>query len=130
MSLRKSCSESVVMSGFRSSACFGAAATPLAGLGGHRVGGCLLGGIDVLDQFDPLLLEVAVEVLDVGLVEVDLGDRRGDVAESQHPELLAPGDEALYLFKFLEFSYEHPCPIVPLRGLFSRAWSIWPACWL
>ena len=59
--------------------------------------------IDVLDQLDALALEVAVELLDVGLVEVDLGDGGGDLAVGDHAVLLALDDEALDLFKLLKF---------------------------
>ena len=60
---------------------------------------------DVVDELDPRLLEVAVEVLDVGLVEIELGDRVGDLGEREDPNLLALGHEALDLFEFLEFHY-------------------------
>ena len=71
-------------------------------VGALGVGAALLGRVDVLDQLDAGLLEVAVEVLDVGLVELDLGHRGGDVAEGQHAELLALGDQRLHFFKFLQ----------------------------
>ena len=64
-----------------------------------------LGGIDVLDELDPGALEVAVELLDVALVQVDLGDRGSDLAEGQHSDLLALAQQILYLFKFLKLSY-------------------------
>ena len=63
--------------------------------------------IDVLDQLDAGALEVAVELLDVALVDVDLGDRGGDLAEGQHADLLTLGQQVLYLFKFLKLSYKH-----------------------
>jgi hypothetical protein len=44
---------------------------------------------------------VAVEILDIGLVEVDFLDGGRDVPESQHAELLPTIDEGLYFFKFL-----------------------------
>ena len=47
---------------------------------------------------DALLLDVAVEILDVGLVEVDLLDGGCDVPESEHAELLTTVDEGLYFF--------------------------------
>ena len=51
------------------------------------------------------LLEEAVQLLDVGLVEVELGDRVGDLGVREHADLLALGDEALDLFEFLQFYY-------------------------
>ena len=107
MSLRNSCRLSVVMSGFRSIALFGAAAAFSAGVDGHRVGGRFLGRVHVLDELDALLLDVAVEVLDVGLVEVDLRYRRGDVAEGEHAELLTPVDQPFDLLKLLKLCNQH-----------------------
>ena len=78
-----------------------------AGVDGHRVRGRFLGRVHVLDELDPLLLDVPVEVLDVGLVEVDLRDRRGDVAEGQHAELLAPVDQPFDLLKLLKLCNQH-----------------------
>ena len=91
------------MSDFRSSACLLALATSaLAGLGGLCLGrGRLQRRIDVLDQLDTRLLEVPVEVLDVGLVEVDLGNGRGDVTEGEHAKLLTVGDQRPYFLKLL-----------------------------
>ena len=77
-----------------------ALATALAGAA-LVLGGGLQRRIDVLDQLDLGLLEVAVELLDVGLVEVDLGNGRGDVTEGQHAELLTLGDQRLYFLKLL-----------------------------
>src|SRR4051812_37471167 len=69
----------------------------------------LLGGgggrIDVLDQLDLRLLEEAVQLLDVGLVEIDLGDSVGDLGVREHADLLALGQEALDLFELLQFDY-------------------------
>ena len=53
--------------------------------------------LDVLDQLDLGLLEEAVELLDVGLVEVDLRDRVGDLRVEQHALLLTLGHETLDL---------------------------------
>ena len=75
---------------------------------GHRVRGRFLGRVHVLDKLDPRLLEVSVQILDVGLVEIDLGDRRGDVAEGQHAELLTTRDQPFYLLKLLKLCYQHP----------------------
>ena len=69
----------------------------------------LLGGgggrIDVLDELDLRLLEEAVQLLDVGLVEIELGDRVGDLGVREHADLLALGHQALDLFEFLKFDY-------------------------
>src|SRR4029453_17733354 len=83
-----------------------ARATALA-VGPLGLGGRPLRRAEVLDQLDAVLLEVAVEVPDVGLVELHLGDGAGDVAEGQHAELLALGDQRLYLFKLLNLRYQH-----------------------
>ena len=52
----------------------------------------LLGGgggrVDLLDELDLRLLEEAVQLLDVGLVEIDLGDRVSDLGVRQHADLL------------------------------------------
>src|SRR5262249_57234675 len=66
------------------------------------------GRVHVLDELDPRLLEVPVEVLDVGLVEIDLGNRRSDVTEGQHAELLTAVDQPFYLLKLLKLCYQHP----------------------
>jgi len=50
---------------------------------------------------------VPVEILDVGLVEIDLRNRRGDVAEGQHAQLLAPVDQPFYLLELLKLSNQH-----------------------
>src|SRR5262249_37330604 len=64
--------------------------------------------VHVLDQLDARLLEVPVKVLDVGLVEIDLRDRGGDIAEGQHAKLLPSSYEAFDLLKLLKLSYQHP----------------------
>ena len=76
---------------------FLAAPAFFAGRLGHGFRGSFLRRVHVLDELDPRLLEVPVKVLDVGLVKIDLGDRRSDVAEGQNPELLPAVDEAFDL---------------------------------
>ena len=61
--------------------------------------------VDLLDELDLGLLEEAVQLLDVGLVEVQLGDGGGDLGVREHADLLALVDEALDLFEFLKFRY-------------------------
>src|SRR3954447_18760985 len=63
------------------------------------------GRIDLLDELDLGLLEEPVQVLDVGLVEIDLGERPGDLRVGQHARRRALGDEELYLLEFLQFHY-------------------------
>ena len=46
-----------------------------------------------------------MQLLDVGLVEIELGDRAGDLGVGQDAELLPAVDEALDLFEFLQFRY-------------------------
>ena len=48
-----------------------------------------------------------LELLDLGVVEVQLGDGGGDLAVGEDTELLSLGDQALDLFEFLEFRYGH-----------------------
>ena len=76
-------------------------------LSGARSTSCWRGGrgVDVLDQLDLGLLEEAVQLLDVGLVEVELGDGVGDLGVREHADLLALGQQALDLFEFLKFGY-------------------------
>src|SRR3954468_24813912 len=63
------------------------------------------GRIDVLDQLDLRLLEEAVQLFDVGLVEVELGDRVRDLGVREHADLLPLGNQALDLFELLHFDY-------------------------
>ena len=46
-----------------------------------------------------------MQLLDVGLVEVELGDGGGDLGEREDADLLALGQQALDLFEFLQFDY-------------------------
>ena len=46
-----------------------------------------------------------MQLLDVGLVQIELGYGAGDLGVRQHAELLAPVDESLDLFEFLQFRY-------------------------
>ena len=65
------------------------------------------------------LLEVAVQLLDVALVELDLGERGGDLGVGQHSGWPALCDEELDLLELLKFSYRHSVPYGtqgPARG--------------
>ena len=106
MSLRKSCSESVVMSGFRSSAvCL--RRLPRFGSARSASGRRRLRGIDVVDHLHALALEVAVELLDVALVDVDLGQRLGDLAVGDDALGLTLGDEVLDFLELLKLRDQH-----------------------
>ena len=100
MSLRNSCSESVVMSGRRSSVVFALRRARLSGArstwaaGGRRV---------VVDELDLLGLDPGGELLAVGVVEIELGGRGRDVAVRQDARLLPARQQRLDLFEFLEF---------------------------
>ena len=78
---------------------------PAALVGRALLLGRLERGVELLDQLDLRPLEVAVELLDVGLVEIDLSDRGGDLGEREDADLLALEDQALHLFEFLEINY-------------------------
>src|SRR3954468_9310272 len=90
-------------------------------VGALVLGGRLLGRVEVLDQLDAHLLEVPVEVLDVRFVELDLGHSGGDVAEGEDAQLMAPGDQSLYFFKFLDLSYKHSLTLF-FPGCLSDSW--------
>src|SRR3712207_9082623 len=77
-------------------------------------------GVDILDQLDLRLLDEAVQVLDVGLVEVDLGKGVSNLGVRQHAGLLALGEEELDLLELLKFRYRHPVPITLEWGRASR----------
>ena len=52
-----------------------------------------------------------MQVLDVALVELDLGEGGGDLGVGENAGLLPLRDEQLHLFKFLQFPYRHPIPV-------------------
>src|SRR3954447_9880114 len=60
------------------------------------------GRVDLLDDLDLGPLEEAVELLDVRLVEVDLGDGGLDLGERQDADLLPLEQQSLDLFKLLQ----------------------------
>ena len=104
MSLRNSWRVSVVMSGLRSIAVFALRPRRLSGARSTSVRG-RAARVDLLDELDLGALEEGVELFDVGLVEIDLGDRGGDLGVREHAGVLALGDEPLDLFEFLQFDY-------------------------
>ena len=61
--------------------------------------------IELLDQLDLGLLQEAVELLDVGLVEIQLADCLGDLAVGEDTELAAAIREPLDLIKLLKIRY-------------------------
>ena len=46
-----------------------------------------------------------MQLLDVGLVQVELGHRGGDLGVGEHADLLPLGEQALDLFEFLQIHY-------------------------
>jgi hypothetical protein len=63
------------------------------------------GWVDFLDQLDSRALEEAVQLLDVGFVETELGRGGLDLGVCEHADLLAACDQTLDLFKLLKFRY-------------------------
>ena len=55
-------------------------------------------------------LRPGLELLDVGLVEIQLRHGLVDLRVGQDPELGAPDHEGLDLFEFLKFRYRHHVP--------------------
>src|SRR5947209_241187 len=60
------------------------------------------GRVDVLDQLDLLRLEELPQLLEVGLVEVELARGLRDLGVREDAELLTLGEESLDLFEFLQ----------------------------
>ena len=48
-----------------------------------------------------------MQLLDVGLVEIDLGDRASDLGVREHAGQLTLRQKTLDLFEFLQFDYGH-----------------------
>ena len=63
------------------------------------------GRVDLLDQLDLTALEQAVQLLDVGFVEAELGRGGRDLGVREHADLLPASDQTLDLFKLLKFRY-------------------------
>jgi hypothetical protein len=66
-----------------------------------------------------------VQLLDVGLVEIDLGDGASDLGVREHAGQLALRHKALDLFEFLQFGYGHCIRFHVVRGLVSARVLIW-----
>jgi len=62
---------------------------------------------DVIDQLDLAPFEEAVQLLDIGLVEVELGDCRRYLSIGQGAEMPATGDERPDLFEACELWTRH-----------------------
>ena len=58
--------------------------------------------IELLDQLDFTALDEAVQLLDVALIEADVGRRGRDLRVSEHTNLLAACDQTLDLFKLVK----------------------------
>src|SRR3954454_18862357 len=82
------------------------------GRGGRRV--------DLLDELDLGLLEVAAQLLHVRFVEVQLGDGGGDLVVGEHAERLAPRDQGLDLFELLQFRDGHAQYLFLILGVAFR----------
>ena len=63
------------------------------------------GRVDFLDQLDVTALEEAVQLLDVGFVEAELGRGGRDLGVCEHADLQAARDQTLDLFKLLKLRY-------------------------
>ena len=61
------------------------------------------GSISSTSSISPL--EEAVQILDVGFVEVELGRGGRDLSVREHADPLAACDQTLDLFKLLKFRY-------------------------
>ena len=61
--------------------------------------------VDFLDELDLRPLQVSVQLLDVGLVEVDLRHCRRDLGEGEDADLLPLEQEALDFLEFCEIHY-------------------------
>jgi hypothetical protein len=57
-----------------------------------------------------------VQLLDIGLIEIDLRDRASDLGEREHAGQLALSHKTLDLFEFLQFGYGHYVRFRIVRG--------------
>jgi len=67
----------------------------------------------VLDQLDLGALEDEVDLLDVALFQLDLGEGRRHLAEGQNPSVLALKQEGLDLVQFVQLSNSHLVDVAP-----------------
>ena len=63
------------------------------------------GWVDFLDQLDFRALEQAVQLLDVGFVEAELGRGDRDLGVCEHADLQPASDQTPDLFELLEFRF-------------------------
>ena len=63
---------------------------------------CRSSRIDLLDQLDLAALKDAVQLLDVGVLEVELGRGGRDLGVREHTDPQTARDQTLDLFKLLE----------------------------
>ena len=66
------------------------------------------GRVDFLDQLDFGVLEKAVQLLDVGFVEAELGRGGRDLDVCEHADLQPARNQTLDLFELLQIPYRHP----------------------
>ena len=88
MSFRNSCSESVVMSGLRSSCVFALRLPRLSGARSISSAAAVAGSMSSTSSISDLL-EEPVQLLDVGLVQIELGRRHRYLGVGEHAHLLA-----------------------------------------
>ena len=63
------------------------------------------GRVDVLDQLDRRSLEEPMQLLDVGLIDVEACRGRRDLSVGEHADPLALGNQDLDLFEFRQLDY-------------------------
>ena len=63
------------------------------------------GRVDLLDQLDLRSLEEPVQLLDLGLIDVEPGRGLRDLGVGEHADPLALGKQALHLFEFRQLDY-------------------------
>ena len=66
--------------------------------------------VDLLEQLDPKPLEVAVQLFDVAVVEVELVGSGRDLSTGENTDALSTSDQCLDLFKLPKLRYGHQFP--------------------
>jgi hypothetical protein len=64
---------------------------------------CRAGRVDLLDQLDLAAVEDSTQLLDVGVLEPELGRGGRDLGVGEHAELQPARDQTLDLFKLSKF---------------------------